>query len=80
MKITWIIYNCAILYSSTLIGSGILYSLINIFHTRATATQKVADPIVKYWKALYQTKAVNFGLTLKRKVQESNSLQAVHWK
>lgn len=71
-------YNCAILYSSTVIGRGILYSLINIFHTKATATQRVANQIAKYWKALYQTKAVNFGLTLKRKVQESNSLQAVH--
>lgn len=29
-------YNWAILYSSTLIGRGILYSLINIFHTRTT--------------------------------------------
>ena len=73
-------YNCAILYSSTLIGRGILYSLINILHTRTTAIQRAADVIVIYFKALYQTKAVSFGLTLKRKVQESNSLQAVRWK
>ena len=29
--LTWIIYNWAMRYSSTLIGRGILYSLINIF-------------------------------------------------
>lgn len=51
---TWIIYNWAILYSSTLIGRGILYSLINIIiRTRATKIRSDVDRREKFSMACF---------------------------
>ena len=58
LGVTWIMYNCAIRYSSTLIGSGILYSLISI-----SVVQIVPNRMVEYAKALYLIQAANLGLT-----------------